>query len=292
MFEAQGAQACKGLEAMRQGRDTDHVESWADRHKIERKKRPTIKWSESQDDFLKEACLTTKSFGEIRDEFNAMFPDAVKTRNAIIGRAQRRGYAEFKPASSSPKVRRRRRVRKAPGEKILRIRGDRQVKVSNKAMVPVVFKEEADLRSDAEPIIRRSGPHTMRKTASQIATARKGHLPCIVEAQPLTSVGIGLTSIDSCKWPTSEDIRCMEVCGAPAEIGAYCARHAKVAYREMPTRHRNAGYSRRGMIDDEQRVRDRDARMIADIVLDDTEAPAMSDEVVGLLAHFVTELDE
>jgi hypothetical protein len=262
---------------------------WADRHG-KKQKRVATPWPDDQDAFLKAACLTAKSFGEIRDAFNRQFPESCKSRSAIIGRAQRQGYADFKPQSSPYKARKR-KARKAtvPKIKIPRIKGDKQVKVKE-VLAPVVFKES--LRDDAEPIVRRSGPHTVkRRTPEQIAQARKGHLPCIIEEQPLTSVGIGDTERDSCKWPTSDDIRSLEVCGAPAEIGAYCKRHAMVAYREMPTKRRNQQYSRRGMIEDEQRIKDRDARMIADSVLDDeVESPGMSDEVTGLLEHFVKDV--
>lgn len=258
-------------------RKTDVTEVWADRRKPKKLSPQAAEWSEEQDAFLKAACETSKSFGEIAKEMNALYPDNAKTRNAVIGRAGRKGYSEHKPGGYVKST-----AYKKGGVRVTYVRKATKIKYAGQVtrrvrrieLAPVVFKTA--LRDDAEPFLRQSGPHTMkRRTAEQIKEARKGHLPCIVEAEPLTSVAIAETECDACKWPTSEDIACMEVCGAPAEYGAYCERHALVAYREMPTRRRNKHYARRGMIDVEQRLaREQDARIGA--MEQETESPGIA----------------
>jgi hypothetical protein len=40
-----------------------------------------------------------------------------------------------------------------------------------------------------------------------------------------------------CRWPA--DTNATLACGDPAKVGSYCLRHAKIAYRTMPTVSRN-----------------------------------------------------
>jgi hypothetical protein len=60
----------------------------------------------------------------------------------------------------------------------------------------------------------------------------------IVEDRPATSVPLFGTDERDCKWPTSADVLSMEVCGQASTIGAYCDKHAMLAYRQMPSQSR------------------------------------------------------
>lgn len=62
----------------------------------------------------------------------------------------------------------------------------------------------------------------------------------IIEAEPSHSTPMLCTDADACKWPTSHDVRDMAVCGQPASSGAYCSKHAAIAYRRAPGAGRDA----------------------------------------------------
>lgn len=225
-------------------------------------------WSDEQDEWLKAACQTGDSYGAIAKAFNRAFPLDPKTRSAIIGRAARRGYTNNKPRGKSVTVigapkpsyvdKRIKGTGVRPVDKVLRARKKHAVQFDD------------GLREETDPgTYRRSHPHMARKSAPAIEEARKGQLPSIIEAAPLTSKPFFESAHNECKWPTSNDVRDLSVCGAPATHGAYCRRHAEVAYQTMPTRKRNGSYSRRGFEEERKRISDADAQWIADHVLDD-----------------------
>lgn len=222
-------------------------------------------WSQNEDEWLRVACMTSVSYSLMTVAYNAAFPHNTKSRSALMGRASRQGYAANKPAGKKANGAREVRVAK----RTLNNGPTRATRIIAKAKAPVVFDD--GLRDDSDPAIyRRSSPHVMKKTAADIAAAKQGKLPSIIEAEPLTSKPMLDTEHDECKWPTSTDVLSMEVCGAKATHGAYCERHAQVAYRTMPTRKRNKSYGRRGMIDTaRRRIQDEDAQWIADHILDD-----------------------
>lgn len=238
-------------------------------------------WSDEQDAMLKRLCETVMSYGAIAKELSAAFPNDRKSRSAVIARAKRRGYDVGKPHEWG--FRRKRKV--SPNKRVTVRKNKPRV-----TLAPVVFKQSdpQGLRSDAEPILNTRGRTSKSvKTPEQIAEAQKGHVPCIIEQAPLTSVPF--SSTDGCKWPTSEDVRCMEVCGAPIALGSYCERHGRVAYREMPTAKRNREYGRRGTFETRKRISDDDAQWIADNVLDDVvEGPGISPETDMMVTTIIS----
>jgi GcrA cell cycle regulator len=77
-----------------------------------------------------------------------------------------------------------------------------------------------------------------------------GHLPRIVEPNPKHSVHSHDTDIRAqCQWPTSEGARDMHVCGQSVVQGAYCARHAALAYRQAPAPRRAALFHKKHEFD-------------------------------------------
>jgi hypothetical protein len=69
----------------------------------------------------------------------------------------------------------------------------------------------------------------------------------IVEDRPLTSVPVGELKRGQCKWPTND--AATEACGASISVGAYCPRHAVIAYQAPPTAKRNALFHRKNQYD-------------------------------------------
>lgn len=186
-------------------------------------------WTAEEDTWLEVQCKAGISYGEMAIKYVEAFGYNVKrTRNSILGRAARKGFGTHKAHQHGKrglaKVRKQVVVRKEPARPA----------------------DERELRSDAEPLIRRSHPHMVRRATPEEIERRKlgAAVPCIVEDAPPTSVPFLET--DGCKWPTSEDVRDLHVCGAPKQIGSYCTRHARMAFREMPTPRRNRSYALRG----------------------------------------------
>lgn len=221
-------------------------------------------WSVEQDEWLKAQCLTSKSYGAIVLAFNEAFPNNRKTRSAIMGRASRRGYADHKPHvpqhyGSKP----RKKSNPQPSARMIKLKRN-----SEPRMVPVVFGEgtQIEFREEGRRLAR---TQHQRKSATEIEAARRGFLPSIVENAPLTSVLWSECPDNGCRWPTSETP--FMVCGSPAKVGSYCARHGDVAFREMPTLKRNRGYAKRGMLETRTKTRmlSAEAQAIADSLLDD-----------------------
>jgi hypothetical protein len=272
-----------------------YVQRWADRKNgANAEPNQRGQWGDGQLEYLKELCGSRLSYGLIVSRFNERFTQNTKSRSALIGKASRMGWAANKPPSDTCLVKAMVNTRAAINKRALVVKEKRdynkKIKVS-KDLAPVVFKDPAGLRSDDEtrlPRLRSQGSNgIMRKTPEQIAKARLGQLPCIVEDNPLTSVEFMRASVCSCKWPTNESVSCMEVCGAPAVIGAYCERHAAVAYVAMPTKKRNRTYH-----NDKHEYRKRDgkadAQWIADHILDDVvetsgDTPDPIPNMIGML---------
>lgn len=210
--------------------------------------RPHFKlWSDAKEKRLVELCETTMSYRLIAVQLNSEFPnDRPLSRNAVLGKACRHNLRAGKPQIAN----------KAASERVRRGRMPKRPAATRNA--PTLWLQRCGAKSDQPAVKLRKNsddasyavPYA-RRTPEQIASARLGRLPDIIEEHPLTSKPVTDCERGSCMWPTSADIRCMEVCGAPSEIGAYCARHAAVAYRVMPTRSRNATF---GKIDNDHRL--------------------------------------
>jgi hypothetical protein len=182
------------------------------------------------------------SFKEIACQLCEDFPDRRMTRSAVIGKCRRISLEK------DPSTTRRDYSKPSRGETVLPGRRVRQAKIkplTEPAPRAFVVQHPEGVRNDSSLTYKYAGLHGFKQLSKEEIKFRKhGRLPDIIEAEPLTSRPVTECEQSACHWPTSSDIRCMEVCGAPAEIGAYCARHASVAYRVMPTAKRNAIYHR------------------------------------------------
>lgn len=191
------------------------------------------KWEPEHDAKLAELVGGRLSYAQITPMMNDAFPGKHWTRNAMVGRAHRLHLISKRKTGGQTGAIKPRRVKN--------IEGYQRKAFVKKALAPVVFKkaestlrDEADRGTHAEPKARK-----LNVFDPAVIERRKGSLPAVIEEKPLTSVSVADCESESCMWPTSEDITCLEVCGARAEVGAYCARHAAVAYRVMPTARRN-----------------------------------------------------
>lgn len=194
-------------------------------------------WPEEHKARLKALCGGSMSYAEITKSINTEFKTEY-TRNAVLGKAARMGLSNGEHNGTKPKPKRTyasRAVKQGRPRKALNVGG-----------VPVVFdgaqqssliRHEGD-RGETQPMSKR-----LSAGDPQLAVRKLGRVPCIIESAPLTST----TNADrrDCQWPTSDDILNMAVCGAPSTCGAYCDRHASVAYRVQPTGKRNRRYHKR-----------------------------------------------
>lgn len=213
-----------------------------------------LTWSDEMNEWLRNACKTKVSYTDMAKEFNAEFPNSNKTRNALLGRAQRMGLSVSKPSASAAAITRRLGKRDATGvttpKRVYNQRKGQRIKLMKKA-APVVFKtqNETTLRDEGD----RGSPNSPRGARKLngndpvVIERKKGSLPAIIEQKPLTSVPVAICEAESCMWPTSEDVTCLEVCGAPVAAGAYCARHAAVAYRVLPTKRRQGTHGKQDL---------------------------------------------
>lgn len=253
---------------------------------------PGTVWSVELDAALQEYCKTMLSYSQIAEELNARFPDQRKTRNAVLGRSCRKGYRVGKPVSEDAS-----RVDRFSGRPVpvgmLKARARKVVSVrmrnAAKKQAAVVFTGEQDsvlLRQEGDRGI--VGRYRKVKSLSEgdpvLVERKKGTLPSIIEAAPLTSRPFVDCGADTCKWPTSEDITCMEVCGVKATVGAYCDRHARVAYRVMPTAKRNRQYHKDN-VDYKSVTGSIMGRTAHLTVIDDL--PTAHDDGVLLIPHFI-----
>jgi hypothetical protein len=252
-------------------------------------------WSAEQDEFLKQACTTKASYDQIRMDFNREFPDDRKSRSALIGRARRKGYANGKPPSSgqAESMVRTKEAMRARGQE-MRKSGPKPK--PGKAMVEharrvkaleddVLLRDENDMGARNTP----KGSTAKRRTKVEIEKAREGRVIAVVDQVNETSVNIHECPDNGCRWPTKDEIGCMEVCGAKATVGAYCGRHAQMAYRVMPTRRRNAEFSRRGLIDS-NRARIANSHVVQELENEFLQIAPDDDDDVLLLPHFIGEV--
>jgi hypothetical protein len=209
------------------------------------------------------------------------------TKNAIAGKMSRLKVRAVNKMRNGDAVRHAKTARKTD-KRLKPARTERQ-----KFDAPALLDErtgavvqgvagEAVLRGDNE----RGGGHASgwkrRYKPDDIAEARKGYIPPVVEAQPEQSKPFSELRRGECRWPTAID--CSHACGSPATIGSYCARHAAIAYRTMPTRSRHASITKKQDID---KQRDIEAERALDHFLD-SDRP-ISIGVVPLLEHIITE---
>lgn len=219
-------------------------------YRTDRKPRPPFQvWSEDKDKRLQELCLTDLSYRQIAFKLNDEFPgDRKVTRNAVLGKASRDGLRTNKPRNAASRGGPKKRVA-AKGYKHVK----RRTRPAT-GLAPVILGagQSVMLRDEGDKGVARPFSRRLSHGSDALKVRKQGNLPCIVEANPLSSMPVSETDASCCQWPTSNDIACMEVCGSAVKIGAYCERHAAVAYRTMPTAKRQRLH---GKVDEEYKNR-------------------------------------
>lgn len=204
-------------------------------------RKPWDEWQPEHDAHLKHLMDNTQmSYAEITRAMNAHFAGGKKhfTRNGVLGRAHRKGWKSQRASGGQvgSMGRKPRTQSKAFGN--LGVKGAHAGRPRKaKPTAPLVM-----LRDDNDPGEKAGPTRKLSANDPRLAERRKGHIAQVVEAAPLTSRPFFETERTECKWPTSLDVQCMEVCGEPATCGAYCDRHGAVAYRVLPTRKRQGSY--------------------------------------------------
>lgn len=186
-------------------------------------------WTSEEDEKLREfMAIKGTSFGDAAQKMLAAFPRGRKyTRNMVLGRGKRLGIKSTRQHGDAWNTMADERTPRPAKDKMVRI----------KKPVP----SERLTETINPPLARSMGAiKRVRLTKEEIAIRRLGHVPQIVEAAPATSKPLFECGDHECKWPTSTDVRSMEVCGAPSTFGAYCDKHGALAYTLAPTRKRHA----------------------------------------------------
>jgi hypothetical protein len=192
-------------------------------------------WPDDVIETMKQAIANGASAGEVVGTLRRQH-NYVTTRNSVLGKAYRIG-CRFKgkmhngdaiKRTNKARVESRRALPKPPKQ-------SRRMKLP-KVVEPVsLLREEGNVRSPVAQYKRLS-------KQEDIERARIGFIPAVIEAAPTTTKPFGDLKRGECRWPTVDDAS--HACGATATVGAYCDKHAVIAYRTMPTRKRNASFAK------------------------------------------------
>lgn len=180
----------------------------------------THEYTDEQLAYLRAAASDNSSYREIAIAFNERFK-ARLSRNAVLGKLSRMGLRAGKPRKDS--VRSNTRVeRRAPlhKDKVRRA-------VSRVSQSPARAPEEQMLRTDG-------GTNRLAEGNRERFT---GTIDSVFDEASLTKKPFLELRRGECRWPASNDASM--ACGAQAKVGSYCCKHAKIAYRTMPTVSRN-----------------------------------------------------
>jgi len=167
-------------------------------------------WTDEQEAVVRENWHLA-SASEIASMLSARF-HVRYSRNAVIGKAVRLGLGNKGTPSSHRKSHKRKPV--------------------NLLVKPVVQNTE-------DSVATKKRRHTNMRHWTSPGVSTPGFIPDIVDecAEP---VPLRDATFNQCKWPASDDVRDMRVCGKFASYGVYCEKHAMLAYRQMPERRRSA----------------------------------------------------
>lgn len=233
-------------------------------------------WPDEMVELLKLKLQAGLSYSQIATAINGSgrWPKLQKTRNAVLGKALRDGLTDLVPFAGSKHSRGKgtnATVRDKSGRwtppldaHILKLYGEglRPAVIAdamNAGFAMDITYHHVRHRLTALGVFEKAGPRRTDHPARQMGHPyphqtkggpSAGFIPQIVEASPETSVLSHDTDpAKHCQWPTSDGARAMHVCGQTIVQGAYCARHAEIAYRQLPTPRRNAGFHRRNQFD-------------------------------------------
>jgi len=215
----------------------------------------TTSWTDSEIEFHKREWEAGVAPHVIADQMTSLFHRDI-TRNAVLGRAWRQGMSKSRHTTKAKtKVRwmaeQDEMIRReyTSGRKLswiadqfyfrFGIRTDR-FQIRKRLTVLRVYKAGGFKRPKPEPAL-----HTYGRPVGGPATPPQ--MIDIIEAVPPTSVPTAQLEPGMCKWPTNKSATA--ACGAPISMGAYCPRHAEMAYRVPPTPCRHALFNRRNQYD-------------------------------------------
>jgi hypothetical protein len=215
-------------------------------------------WPDEMVELAKREWERGTSASQIASMINAQWPKLRKTRNAIVGKIHRMGLGSTRPLALADRARiaapiawtealdlalRRNHAAGLGAVAISRkLYADFNLTISSRLIVARLVAIGARAKG-----VKTRGPG--KYGHAPFGDEHEPMLPEIIEAAPETSTPMHETAFDACKWPTSNDLLSMEVCGQPAKIGAYCAKHGALAYTRMPDRKRNDLFFKRNEYD-------------------------------------------
>ena len=188
-----------------------------------------------------------------------------KTRNAISGLVFRMGIGPTRPVSLERMAMGKEPVRWNPETDATLLEGHGQK--LNKDLFIKLFLDKHDRYASwtriksrliavgvhakvAKPAPAPRAPRCTTPEQRALKLLKKRHvdgpvtLPSEAELAdaPVGSVSLLRTRRNDCKFPVGSDGGSLMVCGSPASVGAYCAKHAALAYDRLPTARRNGRF--------------------------------------------------
>lgn len=160
--------------------------------------KPWEKWTPEQDDAIRALAVEGKSAREIAAALNV-------TRNAVIGRAKRKGIALASPQK-----------------------------------VAAMKRAEMEKRAETIKAKRREGA-SLKDVAKEIGVSRS-RVWRILEEVAVPVWDCEIPGRRQCHWPEGDLLeRTLKFCGAPLEEGQrpYCTEHHKLAYVPVRVRRRS-----------------------------------------------------
>jgi hypothetical protein len=180
-------------------------------------------YTDEQEAYLRKASLSRVSYKQMAVDFNSRFGTRL-SRNSILGKCNRMGLRGTKPPATYRQRKGATPTRKTP------FVATRARALAETARPPASASEDL-LRRDAGTNRVEAGTRQENKTRTPFAG--------IDSFQDGTAKGKPFLELrrTECKWPVTND--CSWACGNPITIGSYCTKHARIAYRAMPTVSRN-----------------------------------------------------
>lgn len=200
---------------------------------------------------------------KIADAINRAFGTAY-TKNAVIGQKHRLGMQTRQTRTPKHVVKTEPQVRwtheldmfitelssrwnKTPSQIAERVNAEYAVSVTGVYVTHShVFQRLRTLNVD---VVK-----TQKTPKHSNVTGAFGHAPAHFETPPkpvdITQFAksnvdrMGTNERNSCKWPITDDVRDLQLCGRFVTVGAYCATHGALAYTVKPGRKRTAMISK------------------------------------------------
>lgn len=230
----------------------DYLSPWLTRVIMARV--PPKPWPDGSDERLKELHRANRSATQIADALAKEWPDHGFTRNMIVGRVFRHKLVNARsngPLSTRQPQKLGRRIGFDWTDEQDAFLKDQYAFGRMPPSIAEEFFRKFEMSIDRHQVRRRlialevwdrkreTQPHSFSPKKAGVRKAAM-HVAIIEDAPPTSMASADLDYRYQCPWPTSEDAS--QSCGSPVTCGAYCARHAKMAYRVMPTERRQRTY--------------------------------------------------